>query len=525
MQKHKLSPLALVLIIVVLALGSLYFFFGTGKSQDEAANAPVITSIEELNDSSHTVGSITGMSCMFAVEENLPKATIANMNDALSGYLSVQEGKLDAFVYDRVQMNLAIIHGQKGVRILDENLGQDYEIAAGLSPVSKIPDLENKINQFIAECRANGTLQEMYDRWASGREEMPDLPPVQNPGLKLVIGTSGTVAPYSYYKGNELYGSDIEFGRRFAAWLGAECEFKVYDYGAIVPAALTGDVDIIVANLNVTPERKEKMHFSDTLCYMQNGVMVRDPSATGTGGSFFDSLANSFESTFIKEDRWKLFVDGIGMTMFITVAASVLGTVLGFVGFLGCRKGNPIANKLADFLIWLVQGMPTVVLLMVLYYIVFAESHLASEWVAVIAFTLTFGASVFSILRMGVGAVDSGQVEASHALGFSDSATFFKVVLPQAAPHIFPSYKTAIVSLIKATAIVGYIAVQDLTKVGDIIRSRTYEAFFPLIAVAILYFVLAGILTTIVRRIQISWDPRTRSREDILRGIDVHDRD
>ncbi|MBQ8110338.1 MAG: ABC transporter permease subunit, partial [Clostridia bacterium] len=138
---------------------------------------------------------------------------------------------------------------------------------------------------------------------------------------------------------------------------------------------------------------------------------------------------------------------------------------------------------------------------------------------AVIGFTLTFGAAVYGLLRMGVGAVDNGQYEAAYALGYSNRRTFFRIILPQALPHVLSAYKGEIVSLIKATAIVGYIAVQDLTKMGDIVRSRTYEAFFPLIAVTVIYFVLEGLIGFAVSRITVGFNPRRRSSADILKGV------
>ena len=127
------------------------------------------------------------------------------------------------------------------------------------------------------------------------------------------------------------------------------------------------------------------------------------------------------------------------------------------------------------------------------------------------------------MLKTGVGAVERGQEEAAYALGYSDREAFYYVILPQALPHFMPSYKGEIVSLIKATAVVGYVAVQDLTKMGDIIRSRTYEAFFPLIAVAVFYFILAAILIFIVNKIEFRIDPRRRNREEILKGITTDD--
>lgn len=123
------------------------------------------------------------------------------------------------------------------------------------------------------------------------------------------------------------------------------------------------------------------------------------------------------------------------------------------------------------------------------------------------------------MLKMGVGAVDKGQTEAALALGYGSTQSFFRVILPQALPHFLPSYKGEVVALIKATAVVGYIAVQDLTKMGDIVRGRTYEAFFPLIAVAVIYFILGGLLTFVVGRIERLINPRRRDRDHILKGI------
>jgi len=130
---------------------------------------------------------------------------------------------------------------------------------------------------------------------------------------------------------------------------------------------------------------------------------------------------------------------------------------------------------------------------------------------------------VYSMLVSGVKAVDSGQTEAAYALGFDDRDTFFHLILPQAAQHFMPTYRGEIVALIKASAIVGYITVQDLTRIGDIIRSRTYEPFFPIVSVAVIYFILAGIMTGITDRIISGIDPMKRTEEDILKGIERHD--
>ncbi|MBQ1491976.1 MAG: ABC transporter permease subunit, partial [Blautia sp.] len=167
--------------------------------------------------------------------------------------------------------------------------------------------------------------------------------------------------------------------------------------------------------------------------------------------------------------------------------------------------------------------MPMVVLLMILYYVIFGKVAISAILVAVLGFSLTFGAAVFGLLKMGVGAVEVGQYEAAYALGYSNRKTFYRIILPQALPHILPAYKGETVGLIKATAIVGYIAVQDLTKMGDIVRSRTYEAFFPLIAVSIIYFVLEGLIGLLISRLTVNVNPKRRKKEDILKGVKEND--
>lgn len=163
--------------------------------------------------------------------------------------------------------------------------------------------------------------------------------------------------------------------------------------------------------------------------------------------------------------------------------------------------------------------MPTVLLLMILYYIVFGSTRLSGLWVSVVGFTLMFAIAMIEMLRVGYNAVGKGQFEASTALGYSDSQSFFRILLPQAAQHFLPLYRNEVVTLIKETSVVGYIAVLDLTKISDLIRSRTYEAFFPLILTAIIYFVIAALMTKVVKVIEKRINPRRRSQEKILKGI------
>ena len=727
-----------------------------------------ILSAADLNASSVKVGVSMGSAAEEAIRQEAPNATVEYYTDNFLGYTAVAQGKLDAYVYDLAQMERAVQNGQSGVRLLPETMRYTVKIAVGVSPVSRVPDLTEKVNQFIREARETGTLDDMYERWVlTDSPKMPAIGLPEKPGYQLVVGTTGTVPPYSYYEGDGLTGYDIELAYRFAAWLGAGLKFDIYDFGSIVQAAGGGRIDLAMSNLQYLPERSESgsIIFSDILFEEKMGIMVRQEEASGAAGGFtsldqldgrrigvqtgttaaditlgrlpnaqisyfttfpdmamalktnkidgfpgdglvlkqmahedpslvvldemlrtydcgfvlaknekgralqaelnawigkmresgeldritkkwtespesertvpeykslpapkgtltmttegtfppmnyyrgeecvgmeielcalfcrdcgyglnvttmdFDGMlaavqsgkvdfaisgiaiteerkesvlfsdpyytggtmmavlraeeaapetvrsgiAASFSKTFIREDRWRLFAEGVLNTLIITALSILCGTALGFSVFMLCRNGNPVANGVTRFAMWLVQGTPMVVLLMILYYIIFGKSAISGILVAVIGFSLTFGSSVFGLLKMGVGAVDRGQYEAAYALGYSSRRTFFKIILPQALPHVMSAYRGEIVGLIKATAIVGYITVQDLTKMGDIVRSRTYEAFFPLIAITVIYFVLEGLIGFLVGRIGVGFNPRRRKPADILKGVKTDD--
>ncbi len=209
----------------VLCVLLLFLLLWSGAACAESA----ITSLEQLNAAGITIGVSQGNVAELILKKELPLATVSQFNDKFMGYTAVAQGKIDAFAYDRRQMEMSIENGQKGVHLLEETLNGTMKVAVGISPVSKIPDLTGKINQFIAELRADGTLDDMFSRWVIQADEtMPDIPRAENPPIHLIVGTSGIVPPYSYYTGKELNGYDIELAYRFAAWLGADVEFKVY---------------------------------------------------------------------------------------------------------------------------------------------------------------------------------------------------------------------------------------------------------------------------------------------------------
>ena len=246
---------------------------------------------------------------------------------------------------------------------------------------------------------------------------------------------------------------------------------------------------------------------------------------TNANTGLFAGLKSSFEKTFIIGERWKEFGKGITTTLLITLLSIVIGAILGFAVYILCRKGGKIPNAIKKVFALIIHGMPEVVLLMIFYYIIFGKLDVTGILVAVVVFSILFCINIEDMLTNAVNAIDKGQFEASLALGYSDRSTFYKIILPESLKYFLPNFKSAVVSQIKSTAIVGYIAVQDLTKTSDIIRSSTYEAFFPLIVTAIFYFLMVWVLTVVVNKIEINNASSMAKTMKFLKGVDLHDRD
>jgi polar amino acid transport system substrate-binding protein len=235
-------------------------------------------------------------------------------------------------------------------------------------------------------------------------------------------------------------------------------------------------------------------------------LLVKKAGATSL--PFLQGIVNSFQMNILREQRYMLILDGLKTTVIISILSTFFGTLLGAVVCF-MRMSNNRALKLpAKAYISILRGTPVLVVLMLIYYVVFASVSIDSVLVATIAFGLNFAAYVAEIFRAGIEGVDKGQTEAGIAMGFSRVKTFLYIVMPQTIRRILPVYKGEFISLVKMTSIVGYIAVQDLTKASDIIRSRTFDAFFPLVMVAVLYFLISWFLMQSLDYVERITDPK-----------------
>ena len=221
-----------------------------------------------------------------------------------------------------------------------------------------------------------------------------------------------------------------------------------------------------------------------------------------------NGISYSFKRTLIDENRYELFIKGFNNTIIISITSIIFGTILGFVLFLLQRIKSKFINIIAYSIIKFLQGVPITILLLTFYFVVFASVDINPIIVAIITFSIYFSAYVAEIFKGAFASINKIQVDSAYSLGFTKLQTLRYIIIPQVLAIIIPMYKNESVLLIKSTSIASYISIMELTKASDIIRNRTYEAFFPLIFVAIIYFLICYLFCKILDYINKKVNPR-----------------
>lgn len=214
-----------------------------------------------------------------------------------------------------------------------------------------------------------------------------------------------------------------------------------------------------------------------------------------------------FYLNFIKDDRWTYIWNGLLVTLEVTLFATLIGILLGFLVAIirstHDRTGKmKLPNGVCQIYLTVIRGTPVVVQLLITYFLIFGSMKVSKVLVAVLAFGINSGAHVAEICRAGIMSIDIGQLEAGRSIGFSYAKTMWYIILPQAFKNVLPALGNEFIVLLKETSVSGYIALHDLTKGGDVIRSRTYDAFMPLIGVALIYLAMVLGFTKLVSMLE-----------------------
>ena len=508
-----------IILLVVLLISSC----STKKDQEVHHNSDItdsqLVNQNDLNlrDGSNlptaTVGAMTGTTGEKYIREHYPKATVQCYDDIMDAIAALQAHKLD-YVITAYTTALKVSNKNDDLLVLPKEYTDEY---AAIAFNKKDEVLLNQVNQVLVQFKKDGTLDTIIHRWVK-KDKIPykivQIPKVTT-GKPIIVAIAANREPMCFISDNKIVGLDCELIERIAYELKRPVQYYDMKFSALIAALESGKADLVISNMTATAERRKVVNFSEgyfvnpqVLLTLKDDAMLAQSQEKTT---FFSRLKESFYRNIILEKRYLLLWNGFKVTFFISIMAAILGTILGALVCMLRMSRSKALNIFAKIYIDLLRGIPQVVLLMLMFYVVFAPLNISGVAVAIITFAMNFAAYVSEMFRTSIESVKKGQTEAGIAMGFSKLKTFIYIVLPQAIQRVLPVYKGEFIALVKMTAIVGYIAVQDLTKASDIIRSRTFDAFFPLIMVAILYFLLAWLLTFLLEKIQWTTAPKRKS--------------
>lgn len=454
-KKQKRWSIFILAILICLSVA------GCGKDDDSKPLA--VESVEDLAGT--TIGVQIGTTGAIYAEDFVaenPGTEVIRYNKGADAVQALKQQKIDAVLIDE-QPALAFVEKNNELTIADEEFAME-EYAIGIAKENT--ELLYQINDALEAIKVNGTMDEIVANYIG--DEKGEHPYESPEGLTrgngtLTMATNVAFPPYEYYEDKTAVGIDIDMMQAIADYLNMDLVVSDMEFDSVIMAVQSGKADVAAAGLTVTEDRLKNISFSESYTTAKQVIIYNNGEKAEKM-----SLADKIYQTFIEKNRWQYIPKGLANTLLITVF----------------------------------RGTPMVVQLLIMYYVVFAQTAVNPLIAAVIAFGLNSGAYLSEAIRSGIMAIEIGQFEAGRSMGFNYHETVRYIIMPQAIKVSLPAIFNEYIALLKESSIVGYIGLMDLTKAGDIIRSNTYEALVPLVSVALVYLVLVMIMTSFVSRLE-----------------------
>lgn len=497
MKSRKRTILAIVLI-ALMAAGVCWYIYDS--KQEKNNSTPVITTVDGIVGKKIGVQlGTTGDIYASDYESDGSGTVIERYNKANDAVSALKQNKIDCVIIDEEPAK-TFAEKNSNLTILEEEFTvEQYAICLSKDNT----ELKEQINKAIKELKSEGTLDAIIDYYISGVGEAYESPAgLERKNGTLTMATNAQFPPYESYEDGEIVGIDADIAKAIADYLGMTLKINDMEFDAIINSVVSKKADIGVAGMTVTEDRLVNVDFSDSYTTSKQVIIVNNGEESQDV-----SLQEQFHDNFIKDGRWKYITKGLLNTIIIAVFAVIVGIFIGFVvGIIRATHDKSGAfgflNVLCNIYLTVLRGTPVLVQLLIMYYVVFGSLDINKVLVCILAFGLNSGAYVAEIIRGGIMAIDKGQFEAGRSLGLNFTQTMIHIIMPQVFKNVLPALANEFIVLLKETSVCGYIGLGDLTRGGDIIRSKTFEAFLPLTAVALIYLCLVMILSAGVKRLE-----------------------
>lgn len=453
-----------------------------------------------FNDREVTIGVAEGYIFGEVAGRTLPEANIKYFSTRENLYKALRSGNIDGIVDDEPIIK-AVRRSYGELKIIDGYLEPaEYAFAFPKNPDGE--SLCTEFSSYIKEIRNSGELSRLDAKWFGNEtdnkvsEDISELSG-ENGVIRLAFDDSNI--PFAYMSAGRPVGYDIDIAIGFCRKYGYRLEISKMDFAGMLEAVENGECEVGCGAITVTQSRKDKMYFS--IPSYQGGVSIctlSDEKVIVKNG-FFGKIKTSFKKAFVDGGRYKVFLKGTGMSLLITLAAVILGTPFGVIMYMLSRKGNLYVRMLSKALMWIIQGIPAVMMILLLYFAFYEGASSGGLVASIVGLLLFFASSVYRNIGKNASCLEDGKLEEEYRLEYITGREFYKKLRERSGRAIADEYRESVVMLLNLSTVAGYVSVQELTGAFVNIKNSSGEVALPLLMTLLVYFVIIKLIGKLLK--------------------------
>lgn len=490
-----------IIYIALCVMAALVLLTSCGKT-DKPKKVKVPDTLEGFNDKDVTVGVVDGYIFEDIAKRKLPKANIMHFSTREYAYKALATGAISG-VLDDEPIIRAVTRGTDAVDAMDGYI-EPADYAFVFPKNDKCDTIRERFDSYVELLANDGALNGLDEKWFGNKttnKQSMDISKLPAINGTLELAFDGENIPFEYMSAGQVVGFEIDILYGFCQKYGYGLALNQVPFSDMLSGVESGTYDIGCGAVTITDERSEKFNFSRpcytggaTICVRTDAVVSSDPDEAR-------GLSGHFKKTFIEEDRYIMMIKGVLTTFLIVFVSVFVGNPLGYIFYILSRRSNIVVRGIVRVILWFVHVTPAIMIIMLLYYKYYRDLYIGGEIAAIVGFTLAFSDEIYRMVERYSGMIDDGEFEKNYRLWFSKSTEFFNTLMKHYGKEMITDFKNIVVRLIKATAVVGYIAVNDMTRTFDLIRQDSFEITLPLVTTMILYILIIVITTKLLDRV------------------------
>ncbi len=493
-MKNKNLLAIILLFILIMPLMSL-----SGCKKDNKLYVP--DTLDGFNDEDVRIGVVKGFVFEDIAREHYPKAQIILFDTREDSYKALTTGAVSAVMDDDAVIR-ARMRSSAAYTMMDGYV-ENCDYGMIFPPNEEGENLRTQFNTYLASQKENGNLQILDDKWFGESTDNKVT------SYDFISGTNGTISlaysndniPFSYRSAGKPVGYELDLIAGFCREYGYSLEAEMVSFEDVLNGVSEGKYDMGCSGFTITEERAKRMLFSDST--YSGGVALcinSDAELMNNKGSFFTEFKKKFYRTFVEDQRYVIFSEGLSVTLAIIAMTVIIGSPLGLFLYILSRKAPLVIALLTRGFVWLIYRIPAVLLVIAIYYAYWKDLAIGGIIASGIGFAICFAEEVYRMLERYASRVKGGRLEKQFILGYKNNEDFLDELVKECGKPMLESYKERIVSVIKMSAVVGYVGTVDLTKAMDLIRSKSLEIILPFIAVTICYILIIELVVRIMKK-------------------------